>query len=104
MRTGRRRYASRRRGRVPRARVAVPVAIPMALGLALGLIIAVSGGNTTKIDQSSLGTTSASPTVSASAPATSQPSQPIQPIQPSQCQRTGKNNANRAARCHSATR
>jgi hypothetical protein len=99
MRTRRRRYASRRRGGDSRARVAIPVAIPMALGLALGLVLAGSGGNTTKIDQSSLGTTSASPTVSASALATSQPSQ---------CQRGNQNDANRGqvhqpARCHSAT-
>ena len=40
----------------------------MALGLTLGIIIAVSGGNTTKIDQSALGA-SASPSGSASASA-----------------------------------
>src|SRR6202043_1864479 len=61
------RSAWRRRGRNSRARrLAVPLAIPMALGLTLGIILAVSGGNTTHIDQSALGA-SASPSGSASA-------------------------------------
>ena len=61
------------------ARIAVPLAIPMALGLTLGIIIAVSGGNTTKIAQSAMGScdtatasasaSAAAPTASASAPA-----------------------------------
>ena len=50
------RSAWRRRGRNSRAaRLAVPLAIPMAMGLTLGIILAVSGGHTTKIDQSALG-------------------------------------------------
>ena len=56
----------RRRGNSRAARLAVPLAIPMALGLTLGIILAVSGGNTTHIDQSALGA-SASPSGSASA-------------------------------------
>ena len=61
------RSASRRRGGNSRAaRIAVPLAIPMALGLTLGIVLAVSGGNTTHIDQSSLGA-SASPSASGSA-------------------------------------
>jgi hypothetical protein len=44
----------------------------MALGLALGIVIAMSGGHTTKIDQSGLGTP-ASPAASASAPANPSP-------------------------------
>ena len=60
------RSAWRRRGGKSRAaRLAVPLAIPMALGLTLGIILAVSGGNTTHIDQSALGA-SASPSASAS--------------------------------------
>jgi len=63
------RSAWRRRGRNSRAvRIAVPLAIPMALGLTLGIIFAVSGGNTTHIDQSALGAV-ASPSGSASASA-----------------------------------
>lgn len=62
MRTGRR-TARRRRGRA--TRIALPIAVPMALGLALGIIMAVSGGNTTTIDQPAFGG-SASPAVSAS--------------------------------------
>jgi len=58
--------AWRRRGRSRAARIAVPLAIPMAMGLTLGIILAVSGGNVSKITQSALGA-SASP--SASAPA-----------------------------------
>src|ERR1700678_931600 len=73
MRTGQR-SAWRRRGSKSRAaRIAVPLAIPMALGLTLGIIIAVSGGNTTKINQSALGA-SASPSGSASALASAAPS------------------------------
>ncbi len=61
------RSAWRRRGGKSRAaRLAVPLAIPMALGLTLGIILAVSGGHTTRIDQSALGA-SASPSASASA-------------------------------------
>ena len=60
------RSAWRRRGNSRAARLAVPLAIPMALGLTLGIILAVSGGNTTHIDQSALGA-SGSPSASASA-------------------------------------
>jgi hypothetical protein len=50
------RSARRRSGNKSRAaRIAVPLAIPMALGLTLGIIIAVSGGNSTTIAQSALG-------------------------------------------------
>ena len=59
------RSAWRRRGNSRAARLAVPLAIPMALGLTLGIILAISGGNTTHIDQSALGA-SASPSGSAS--------------------------------------
>jgi hypothetical protein len=60
------RSAWRRRGRNSRAaRLAVPLAIPMALGLTLGIILAISGGHTTRIDQSALGA-SASPSAGAS--------------------------------------
>jgi len=63
------RSAWRRRGGKSRAtRIAIPLAIPMALGLTLGIILALSGGNTTKIYQSALGAT-ASPSGSASASA-----------------------------------
>ncbi len=71
--------AWRRRRNSRAARIAVPLAIPMALGLTLGIIIAVSGGNTTKIAQSAMGScdtatasasaSAAAPTASASAPA-----------------------------------
>ena len=44
----------RRRGKGRAKRIAVPFAIPMALGLTLGVMLAVSGGNNTHIDQSSL--------------------------------------------------
>ena len=47
--------AWRRRRNSRAARIAVPLAIPMALGLTLGIILAVSGGNTTTIEQSALG-------------------------------------------------
>src|SRR6266576_796574 len=47
--------AWRRRRNSRAARIAVPLAIPMALGLTLGIILAVSGGNTTTIAQSALG-------------------------------------------------
>jgi hypothetical protein len=61
------RSAWRRRGSNSRAaRIAVPLAIPMALGLTLGIILAVSGGKTTQISQSAMGTC-ASPSASASA-------------------------------------
>jgi hypothetical protein len=63
------RSASRRRSNKSRAaRIAIPLAIPMALGLTLGIILAVSGGNTTTITQSALGSC-ASAAASASAPA-----------------------------------
>ena len=62
--------AWRRRGRKSRAaRIAVPLAIPMAMGLTLGIILAVSGGNVPRIQQSALGA-SASPSASGSAAAT----------------------------------
>jgi hypothetical protein len=76
------RSARRRRSNKSRAvRIAVPLAIPMALGLTLGIILAVSGGNSTNIQQSALGScasaaasggASAAPAASASqaAPAT----------------------------------
>ena len=61
------RSARRRRGNKSRAaRIAVPLAIPMALGLTLGIILAVSGGNTTTIAQSALGSCASA---AASAPA-----------------------------------
>ena len=65
------RSAWRRRGNRSRAaRLAVPLAIPMALGLTLGIILAVSGGNTTRIDQSAAAVgASASPSGSAPASA-----------------------------------
>src|SRR5580704_2842972 len=67
------RSAWRRRGGNSRAaRLAVPLAIPMALGLTLGIVLAVSGGNTTHIDQSAVAA-SASPSASASAPAPAAP-------------------------------
>jgi hypothetical protein len=47
--------AWRRRRNSRAARIAVPLAIPMALGLTLGIILAVSGGNSTTIAQSALG-------------------------------------------------
>ena len=73
MRTGQR-SAWRRRGRRSRVvRIAVPLAIPMALGLTLGVVIAVSGSNTTKIDQSALGA-SASPSASGSLDPSASPS------------------------------
>ena len=62
------RSASRRRSRSRAARIAVPLAIPMAMGLTLGIILAVSGNNATKIDQSAMGA-SASPSAGASAAA-----------------------------------
>src|SRR6266487_4925983 len=61
------RSAWRRRGNKSRAaRIAIPLAIPAALGLTLGIIIAVSGGSTTKIAQSAMGSCA-----SAAAPAAS---------------------------------
>ena len=65
MQSGHRSAWRRRGGNSRAARLAVPLAIPMALGLTLGIILAVSGGNTTHIDQSALGA-SASPSASAS--------------------------------------
>src|ERR1035441_7198576 len=52
MLSGQRSAWRRRGGKYRAARIAVPLAIPMALGLTLGIILAVSGGNTTKIHQS----------------------------------------------------
>jgi hypothetical protein len=68
------RSARRRNGNKSRAaRIAVPLAIPMALGLTLGIIIAVSGGNSTTIAQSALGScasaAASAPAAAASAPA-----------------------------------
>jgi hypothetical protein len=63
------RSAPRRRGSSRAKRIAVPFAIPMALGLTLGIMLAVSGGNTTHITQSPLGTSSsARPSASSAAP------------------------------------
>src|SRR5690348_8077283 len=72
------RSARRRSGNKSRAaRIAVPLAIPMALGLTLGIIIAVSGGNSTTIAQSALGScasaAASAPAAAASAPAASAP-------------------------------
>jgi hypothetical protein len=70
------RSARRRNGNKSRAaRIAVPLAIPMALGLTLGIIIAVSGGNSTTIAQSALGScaSAAASAPAASAPAASAP-------------------------------
>src|ERR1700729_1913647 len=65
------RSARRRSGNKSRAaRIAVPLAIPMALGLTLGIIIAVSGGNSTTLAQSALGSCASA---AASAPAPSAP-------------------------------
>jgi hypothetical protein len=70
--------SARRRPRDRRAaRIAAPLGVPMALGLTLGIILALSGGNGTKIDQASLGASpkppgSAAPAHSA-APAQSAP-------------------------------
>jgi hypothetical protein len=64
--------AWRRRRNSRAARIAVPLAIPMALGLTLGIILAVSGNNTTTVEQSALGScASAAASASASAPAAS---------------------------------
>jgi len=64
------RSAGRRRGNSRAARLAVPLAIPMALGLTLGIILAVSGNNTTHIDQAALGScASAAAGASGAAPA-----------------------------------
>ena len=68
------RSAWRRRGNSRAARIAVPLAIPMALGLTLGIILAVSGNNTTTVEQSALGScASAAASASAPAPAASAP-------------------------------
>ena len=64
------RSAWRRRRNSRAARIAVPLAIPMALGLTLGIVLAVSGNNTTTVEQSALGSC-ASAAASASAPAAS---------------------------------
>jgi hypothetical protein len=64
------RSAWRRRGSKSRAaRIAIPLAIPAALGLTLGIILAVSGGNTTRIAQSALGSCASAAAPAASAPA-----------------------------------
>jgi len=64
------RSAWRRRGSKSRAvRIAIPLAIPVALGLTLGIILAVSGGNTTRIAQSALGSCASAAAPAASAPA-----------------------------------
>jgi len=66
------RSAWRRRGNSRAARIAVPLAIPMALGLTLGIILAVSGNNTTTVEQSALGScASAAASASGAAPAAS---------------------------------
>jgi hypothetical protein len=66
------RSAWRRRGNSRAVRIAVPLAIPMALGLTLGIILAVSGSNTTTVEQSALGAcASAAASVSGAAPAAS---------------------------------
>ena len=66
------RSAWRRRGNSRAVRIAVPLAIPMALGLTLGIVLAVSGGNTTTIEQSALGScASAAAGASGAAPAAS---------------------------------
>src|SRR4029077_7420127 len=68
------RSAWRRRGNSRAVRIAVPLAIPMALGLTLGIVLAVSGGNTTTIEQSALGncaSAAASASASGAAPAAS---------------------------------
>ena len=64
------RSAWRRRRNSRAARIAVPLAIPMALGLTLGIILAVSGNNTTTVEQSALGSC-ASAAASVPAPAAS---------------------------------
>ena len=68
MLSGHRSAGRRRNSRA--ARIAVPLAIPMALGLTLGIILAVSGNNTTTVEQSALGSC-ASAAASAPAPAAS---------------------------------
>ena len=66
------RSAWRRRGNSRAVRIAVPLAIPMALGLTLGIVLAVTGGNTTTIEQSALGScASAAAGASGAAPAAS---------------------------------
>src|SRR6478736_3456311 len=66
------RSAWRRRGNSRAVRIAVPLAIPMALGLTLGIILAVSGSNTTTVEQSALGAcASAAASASGAAPAAS---------------------------------
>jgi hypothetical protein len=70
------RSAWRRRSSKSRAaRIAVPLAIPVALGLTLGIIIAVSGGDTTTVAQSAMGScaSAAASAPAASAPAASAP-------------------------------
>jgi hypothetical protein len=68
MLSGHRSAGRRRNSRA--ARIAVPLAIPMALGLTLGIMLAVSGNNTTTVEQSALGSC-ASAAASAPAPAAS---------------------------------
>jgi hypothetical protein len=68
MRTGHRSAWRRRTRNRAATRLVVPLAIPAVLGLGLGIIIAVTGSNPTKIDQSALGApASASGSASASA-------------------------------------
>ena len=63
------RPARRRPGDRRAARIAAPLAVPMALGLTLGIILALSGGNGTRISQSSLGSSPGPlPAVTAPAP------------------------------------
>jgi hypothetical protein len=57
------------------ARIAAPLAVPMALGLTLGVVFAVSGGNGTRVSQSSLGSSPGPvPASTAPAPQTASPS------------------------------
>src|SRR6185437_14714005 len=67
--------AWRRRRNSRAARIAVPLAIPMALGLTLGIILAVSGGNTTTIAQSALGSCASAAASAAPAASGSQAAQ-----------------------------
>ena len=93
------RSAWRRRGNKSRAaRIAIPLAIPVALGLTLGIIIAVSGGNTTKIAQSAMGScasAAASAAARRSGSKRHQPRAPVpRPLRPApQRQRRGRGRA-----------
>lgn len=68
MNTGQRSAWRRRWQRSRAMRVAVPLAVPVALALVLGIVIANSGGGTSTIQESALGTC-ATPSASASAAA-----------------------------------